>query len=136
MIAQRLFLACVLWSGFAHSETINRCVDAAGKVSYSSTPCPAGASTAKALETKLAPPVSPPEGATYAPVPDYKQKEMEFKRRQQDREARDREDRAEIARMKTHEDNMRRMKDANENMERDWAGDQGRSLRSRMRNGM
>lgn len=108
MTAHRLLLFLLVCGGLTHAQTINRCVDAAGKVSYSSAPCPSDASTVKSLEA--APPPSSSPG-TNAPVPEYKQKELELQQRRQGRLAREREEEAEVGRIKAHEERVRQQKE-------------------------
>lgn len=85
---QLAMLSLFLAAGTANAE-IFKCSDQNGKTTYSEAPCPSGAS-AKVI--KIAPPppgyVAPPPGyvAPVAPVAtDWKQKEEEFKSRQQAR---------------------------------------------------
>jgi len=74
-------LGCFLYLGVANAESINRCTDSEGKVSYSTMPCPTGTSTAKKLDIKNP---SPPV-ADAATMPDWKKQEAEFQNRRNNR---------------------------------------------------
>ena len=82
-----LLLICLMYCGTTQAETIHRCVDAGGKVSYQATPCAAGSSQAKTIETKTAEPRPMPSEAMPSGYgrPSYKQDSRSFQRRHEAR---------------------------------------------------
>ena len=100
----QLIFVYVLCAGYAQADSINRCIDANGKVSYSTTPCPTGALAVKKIEMKNA----PSRSGNTAAAADWKKQESEFQNRRNERMNQQWQEEQEIARVKQQEEAFRR----------------------------
>lgn len=105
-----LLLICLAYSCTAQAETIHRCADKSGKVSYSNAPCESGTSQVKTLEAAPA-----PTGAT----PDYKKQSRDFQQRHAERLKREQEEEFAAARKKREGDAARERQAAYEEAEKE-----------------
>lgn len=116
MRSSTLLLICLMYCSAAQAETIHRCVDAAGKVSYSATPCTPGSSQVKSFETKTAP--TSPQPSDAMPYgngrPDYKDQARAFQRRHAARQQREQYEEYAEARRRRDDEETRQRKENHE----------------------
>jgi hypothetical protein len=88
-----------------------KCVDAGGKTVYSQSPCPSGAKSS-VISSDAPPPAATPASKTGKPAATAADKEMDFRKRQQEREAADKKASDLAADEKRKQDDCRRAREA------------------------
>jgi hypothetical protein len=110
-----LLFICLTYSYMAQAETIHRCADQSGKVSYSTTPCAAGTSQVKTLDANPVAPPAAPSPETRGP--NFKEEERAFQERHSERMEREAAERRDV------EEDARRREDE-ERAEKQWADEE------------
>jgi hypothetical protein len=110
LLAAGLIAMGLLAAPGAHAQVF-KCVDTGGKTVYSQSPCPSGAKSS-VISREAPPPAEAPASKAGKPAASAADKEMDFRKRQQEREAADKKASDQAADEKRKQDDCRRAREA------------------------